>query len=142
FPVLARILVERGIYKTRLGTVTLTCAAVDDVTAWCLLALVVAIARSHGPANALLTIVLSLGFIVLMIMIVRPFVARLARYHEEQGELGAGPLLFVFVGVLLAALATDRIGIHAIFGAFLFGAVMPQRSEFIRELVGKLEDFI
>jgi Kef-type K+ transport system membrane component KefB/nucleotide-binding universal stress UspA family protein len=141
FPVLARILTERGIYKTRLGAVTLTCAAVDDVTAWCLLAVVVAVARASGPASALVTIGLSIVFVAFMIGVVRPALARLARYHEEQGQLGGAMLAALFVGILLSALATDRIGIHAIFGAFLFGAIMPQRSELIRELVDKLEDF-
>jgi K+:H+ antiporter len=142
FPVLARILTERGLYKTRLGTVTLTCAAVDDVTAWCMLAVVVAVARAHGVSGALVTIGLSIVFIAFMILVVRPFMARLATYHEQQGQLSGFVLAFVFAGVLLSALATDRIGIHAIFGAFLFGAIMPQRSEFIRELVDKLEDFV
>ena len=141
FPVLARILTERGIYKSPLGAVSLTCAAVDDVSAWCLLAVVVAIARSANVTTALRTIVLASIFIAFMILLVRPVVARLARYHEEQGQLGVGMLAMLFVGVLLSALATDRIGIHAIFGAFLFGAIMPQRSEFIGELTGKLEDF-
>src|SRR5438067_6881808 len=142
FPVLARILTERGLYKTRLGTVTLTCAAVDDVTAWCILAVVVTIARASGLSSALLTIGLSIIFIALMIFVVRPLMARLATHHEEHGQLSGLALAVVFGGVLLSAIATDRIGIHAIFGAFLFGAVMPQRSEFIRELVGKLEDFV
>jgi Kef-type K+ transport system membrane component KefB/nucleotide-binding universal stress UspA family protein len=142
FPVLARILTERGLYKTRLGTVTLTCAAVDDVTAWCILAVVVTVARASGMASALLTIGLSIIFIALMIFVVRPLMARLATHHEEQGQLSGLALAIVFSGVLLSSVATDRIGIHAIFGAFLFGAVMPQRSEFIRELVGKLEDFV
>ena len=142
FPVLARILTERGLYKTRLGTVTLTCAAVDDVTAWCMLAVVVAVARAHGAGSALVTIALSIAFIAFMIVVVRPFMARLATYHEEQGQLSGLVLAFVFAGVLASAVITDRIGIHAIFGAFLFGAIMPQRSEFIRELVGKLEDFV
>jgi Kef-type K+ transport system membrane component KefB/nucleotide-binding universal stress UspA family protein len=141
FPVLARILTERGIYKTRLGAVTLTCAAIDDVTAWCLLAVVVAVARANGAGGVLRTIGLSIAFVTVMIGGVRPFMARLARHHEEQGELGGTVLALLFVGILLSAVATDRIGIHAIFGAFLFGAIMPQRSEFIRELVGKLEDF-
>src|SRR4051812_11683428 len=141
FPVLARILTERGIYKTRLGAVTLTCAAVDDVTAWCLLAVVVAVARASGVGPALVTIGLSIVFVAFMVMVVRPFMDRLARYHESQGQLGGAVLAALFVGILLSALATDRIGIHAIFGAFLFGAIMPQRSEFIRELVSKLEDF-
>src|SRR4051794_36085209 len=142
FPVLARILTERGLYKTRLGAVTLTCAAVDDVTAWCILAVVVTVARASGMSAALLTIGLSIVFIAFMIVVVRPLMARLAVHHEEHGQLSGWALAIVFGGVLLSAIATDRIGIHAIFGAFLFGAVMPQRSEFIRELVGKLEDFV
>jgi Kef-type K+ transport system membrane component KefB/nucleotide-binding universal stress UspA family protein len=141
FPVLARILTERGIYKTPLGAVTLTCAAVDDVTAWCMLAVVVAIARANGATSALITIALSASFIAFMVLAVRPALARVARYHEERGTLAGGMLALLFVGILLSALATDRIGIHAIFGAFLFGAIMPQRSELIVELVQKLEDF-
>jgi Kef-type K+ transport system membrane component KefB/nucleotide-binding universal stress UspA family protein len=141
FPVLARILTERNIYKSPLGAVTLTCAAVDDVTAWCMLAVVVAIARAHGTASAAITIGLSVAFIAGMILLVRPLLSRLARYHEDRGHLGGPMLALLFVGILLSALATDRIGIHAIFGAFLFGAIMPPRSEFIAELVGKLEDF-
>src|SRR5207248_10053864 len=126
----------------RLGTVTLTCAAVDDVSAWCVLAVVVTIARASGLIGALRTIGLSIIFIAFMIVVVRPLMARLATHHEEHGQLSGLALAIVFCGVLLSAVATDRIGIHAIFGAFLFGAVMPQRSEFIRELVGKLEDFV
>jgi Kef-type K+ transport system membrane component KefB/nucleotide-binding universal stress UspA family protein len=141
FPVLARILTERGLARTRLGTVTLACAAIDDVSAWCLLAVVVAVARSHGSFAVVRTMVLAVGFAAVMVTIVRPIVARFAAHHEQEGELTGGMLALVFAGVLLSALATDRIGIHAIFGAFLFGAVMPQRSELIRELAVKLEDF-
>src|SRR5205823_7880825 len=103
---------------------------------------VVTIARAHGLGAALITIGLSIVFIAFMILVVRPLMTRLANYHEEQGQLSGLALAFVFGGVLLSAVATDRIGIHAIFGAFLFGAIMPQRSEFIRELVGKIEDFV
>ncbi|MBV8297485.1 MAG: cation:proton antiporter [Acidimicrobiia bacterium] len=142
FPVLARILAERGLSKTRLGAVTLTCAAVDDVTAWCILAIVVTVARASGMSAALRTIGLSILFIAVMIVVVRPLMARLATHHEEHGQLSGTALAIVFGGVLLSAIATDRIGIHAIFGAFLFGAVMPQRSEFIRDLVGMLGDFV
>src|SRR5207248_2766693 len=97
FPVLARILTERGIYKTHLGAITLTCAAVDDVTAWCMLAVVVAIARAHGAGSALVTIGLSIGFIVVMVGAVRPLLARVARYHEERGTLAGGMLALLFV---------------------------------------------
>src|SRR4051812_11447043 len=141
FPVLARILSERNLYKSHLGAMSLTCAAIGDVAAWCILAVIVAVARAHGSASAFVTIALSAVFIAVMIFVVRPMLSRLARYHEDRGQLGGGMLALLFVGILLSALATDRIGIHAIFGAFLFGAIMPQRSEFISELVGKLEDF-
>lgn len=141
FPVLARILTERGIYKTQLGAVALTCAAVDDVTAWCMLAVVVAIARSNGAASALATIGLSIVFITLMLLVVRPLLARVAQFYEQTGQVRGGMLALLFIGVLLSALATDRIGIHAIFGAFLFGAIMPQHSELVSELTEKLEDF-
>jgi Kef-type K+ transport system membrane component KefB/nucleotide-binding universal stress UspA family protein len=141
FPVLARILTERGLNKTRLGAVTITCAAIDDVTAWCLLAVVVAVAAASGLGGAFLTIGLAALFIVGMIVVVRPLVGRLAAYQEENGGLSATMLSIVFGGLLLSSLATDRIGIHAIFGAFLFGAIMPQSSDFIHELTVKLEDF-
>jgi len=141
FPVLARILTERGIYKTRLGAITLTCAAVDDVTAWCMLAVVVAVTRASGAVGALKTVGLALGFVLTMGFVIRPLLGRLARWHEDRGEIGGGMLAMLFVGILLSAMATDRIGIHAIFGAFLFGVIMPKRSELIAELVGKLEDF-
>jgi Kef-type K+ transport system membrane component KefB/nucleotide-binding universal stress UspA family protein len=141
FPVLARILNERGLHKTRLGTVTLTCAAVDDVTAWCLLAIVVAIASASGIASALITIGLAAAFIALMIIVVRPLLARIDGYFEDNDRMSGTMLAFILVGLMLSALATDRIGIHAIFGAFLFGAVMPHHSTFISELTNKLEDF-
>lgn len=141
FPVLARILAERGLHKTRLGTVTITCAAVDDVTAWCMLAVVIAVAAATGIGGAFVTIGMSVVFVVFMIAVVRPLLARIAKYHDENGELGGTILALIFVGLLLSALATDRIGIHAIFGAFLFGAIMPQHSKFIHELTLKLEDF-
>jgi Kef-type K+ transport system membrane component KefB/nucleotide-binding universal stress UspA family protein len=141
FPVLARILTERGIYKSRLGAITLTCAAVDDVTAWCILAAVVTIARAHGVGPAIQTLVLSVAFIGLMLFVVRPLLRRVASYYESEGQLRGGMLAMLFVGVLLSALATDRIGIHAIFGAFLFGAIMPQHSALVGELTEKLEDF-
>jgi K+:H+ antiporter len=141
FPVLARILTERGIYKTPLGAITLTCAAVDDVTAWCILAVVVAVTRANGVLAVARTVSLAVAFVLVMVSVVRPLLGRVARWHEDRGEIGGGVLALLFVGILLSAVATDRIGIHAIFGAFLFGAVMPQRSELIAELVAKLEDF-
>ena len=140
-PVLARILSERQLHKTRLGTMTIACAAINDVTAWVLLAFVIAIAAASGLGGVFVTIGLAALFVAFMILVVRPFLARLAAYHDEHGELGGTILALLFVGLLLSAVATDRIGIHAIFGAFLFGAIMPHHSKFIEELTLKLEDF-
>lgn len=139
FPVLARILTERGLNRTRLGAVTITCAAIDDITAWSLLAIVVAVAAAEGLASAFVTITLSVVFIAIMILAVRPFLARVA----ERQDAGLPGTLFALIlaGLLLSALATDRLGIHAIFGAFLFGAILPHDSPFIHELTAKLEDF-
>ena len=141
FPVLARILTERGLHKTRLGAVTITCAAIDDVTAWCLLAVVIAVSAAQGPASAVRTVVLAALFIAFMVSVVRPAVARLASYTEDMGGMPPTMFAIVLTGLLLSAIATDRIGIHAIFGAFLFGAILPQQSEFVAEITGKLEDF-
>jgi Kef-type K+ transport system membrane component KefB len=141
FPVLARILVERGLQQTRLGALVLSCAAIDDVTAWCLLAAVVAITGNDSPATALTTIALAVAFFLFMIRVVRPGLARLVRQHDA-GTLSSGALLVVvFAGTLLSSLLTSGIGIHEVFGAFLFGAVMPRDSLRVRELVDKLEAF-
>ena len=141
FPVLARILTERRLHRTKLGAVTITCAAIDDVTAWCILAMVVTVARADGLTSALPTVGLSVIFVLGMFFVVRPLLGRLADIHEDRGRLTGPVMAAIFVGLVLSALATDRIGIHAIFGAFLFGVIMPQRTELTEELFEKLEDF-
>ena len=141
FPVLARILTERGAHKSRLGVMALTCAAVDDVTAWCLLALVVGVAGTR-MGGGLLTVGLSVVYIAGMIAVVRPGILKLVALQERRGDMGKGVLAIVFVGMLLSALATEYIGIHAIFGAFVLGAVVPHDSRVARELGAKLGDVV
>jgi Kef-type K+ transport system membrane component KefB len=141
FPVLARILTERGAHKSRLGVMALTCAAVDDVTAWCLLALVVGIAGTR-MGGGLITIGLSLVYIAAMIVLVRPGIQKLVALQERRGDMSKGVLAIVFVGMLLSALATEFIGIHAIFGAFVLGALVPHDSRVARELGAKLGDVV
>ncbi len=140
FPVLARILSDRGIDKTELGVLALSCAAVNDVTAWCLLAFVVGVAQAQ-VAGALVVCALSLGFVLLMVVVVRPL-ARLFVRRCEEGPLTRGQVAVVLVAVLLAALATEAIGIHAIFGAFLLGAVVPHDSRVAREVGHRLHDVV
>jgi Kef-type K+ transport system membrane component KefB len=141
FPVLARILEERQMTRSYLGSTSLACAAVDDVTAWCLLAVVVAIVKSDGIAGSLLTIALTLLFIAAMLFVVKPWVARIARELPEgqTGSVGFMAILFSFV--FASALFTEMIGIHALFGAFLAGVCMPPDlglRQFLRE---RLETF-
>jgi Kef-type K+ transport system membrane component KefB len=137
FPVLARILAERRLSRTRLGVIALTCAAADDVTAWCLLAFVVAVTQAH-LAGAWLTAGLTLGYLALMLGAVRPVAARrLARVEPTQDALAA-----VFVALLLSSLATEYIGIHAVFGAFLIGAIIPHDSPLAGHVADRLTDVV
>jgi Kef-type K+ transport system membrane component KefB len=141
FPVLARILTDQRLHRTRLGVIALTCAAADDVTAWCLLAFVVSFAQAE-PSRALVTAGLTVGYIGFMFVAVRPLAARLARYCEEKGTLTQGVTALIFVALLLSSLITEFIGIHAIFGAFLLGAIIPHDSVITREINTKLGDLI
>ncbi|NUO49733.1 MAG: cation:proton antiporter [Polyangiaceae bacterium] len=140
FPVLARILTDSKLQRTKLGVVALTCAAVDDVSAWCLLALVVSIARSHA-SSALITVAMSAAFVAVMLLGVRPLLARFVRARAGRG-LTQGHIAVVLVGLLLSALATEAIGIHALFGAFVFGAIVPHDSDLARDVADRLTDVV
>ncbi len=141
FPVLARILTDRKMHKSRMGVIALTCAAIDDVTAWCLLAFVVSVAQAR-TTGALITFCSAVGYIALMALVARPGMVRLARLYGLKGRLTQGVMALVFVALLLSALATDAIGIHAVFGAFALGAVIPHDSGLARELTDRLEDLV
>jgi Kef-type K+ transport system membrane component KefB len=142
FPVLARILTDRRMQTTGLGVMALTCAAVDDVTAWCLLAFVVSVVQTQGE-GAIETVLLTAAFIVFMFVAVRPLLVHVTRRAEEiPGRTSANTLAFVFVLLLVSALATEWIGIHALFGAFLLGVVIPHDSRLARDLTERLEDLV
>jgi len=141
FPVLARILTERNMHKTQVGAVAITCAAIDDVTAWCMLALVIAVARAAGIGPGLLTAGKSVVYIGVMFFVVRPFLGRLELVFQRRNALSQNLLALIFVLVLASSIATEWIGIHALFGAFVMGAIMPKHTMFIRTLTEKLEDF-
>jgi Kef-type K+ transport system membrane component KefB/nucleotide-binding universal stress UspA family protein len=143
FPVLARIITENNLQGTRLGTLALTCAAVDDVTAWCLLAVAIAVARNGSiDQKAVLTIIESLAYIGFMFTVGRWFLKRLATYYIRTGRLNQLMMAWIYSGVVASALITELIGIHLIFGAFLLGAVMPKNEGLVRELAVKTEDFV
>lgn len=142
FPVLARILQERGMTKSHLGNTAVTCAAVDDVTAWSALAFVVAIANSTSVAGSALNLALVLVFIVAMIWVLRPLLPRIfGREELERAEPSKRTLAITICAVLVAALCTELVGIHALFGAFLAGAIMPDLAGFRHKLAVRVENF-
>jgi len=142
FPVLARIITEHNLQNTKLGTLALTCAAVDDVTAWCLLAVAIAVTRTNSMIGALPTIFEALIYIVFMLTVVRWFLQRLSKHYNRTGRLTQLVLAGIYMGVVASALITEWIGIHLIFGAFLLGVAMPKNAGLTRELAEKTEDFV
>ena len=142
FPVLVRILQDRKLFHSKLGQIATLCAAIGDVTAWCILAFVVAIAGAANVRTAALSLMLVGVYAAVMILIVRPLLRRLLEQsllHESEPTKGV--LALVFGTVLLSALSTEIIGIHALFGAFLAGIVMPAGGGFRKKLVLRVEHF-
>src|SRR5688572_18461455 len=142
FPVLARILSERQMLRSNVGATAITCAAIDDVTAWCMLAFVLAIARAEGLASGMTTAALVAGYVSLMIFVVRPSLRRLEVVHEKSPAHANGVFAIVLLLVLISSSLTELFGIHALFGAFLLGAIMPKETGFVHAVTRKLEDFI
>ncbi len=140
FPVLARILSDRGMARTEIGIVALSAAAIGDVTAWCLLALVVGIVKAQAGAG-LVVAAGTVAYIAVMVLVVRPLIVRFAARaeHDENGRTG---IVVLFVAMLVSATVTEAIGIHAIFGAFLLGALVPHESALARTLIRHLHDLV
>jgi Kef-type K+ transport system membrane component KefB len=141
FPVLARILTDSGLARSRLGTIALACASVDDVTAWCLLAFVVGVVESYG-ASIVATLALTGTYIGAMYFVVRPAARWLAGWRERRAELPPQLLPICFAALLVSAAVTEAIGIHALFGAFILGAIVPHDSTLARDLTERLEALV
>ncbi len=140
FPVLARILTDRTMLGTRLGTLAIACAAVDDITGWCILAyIVVAIRAQAGSIPLWVTVGGTIAFALAMIYGVKRLVRRFHTSFERRGQLNEGATALLILFVLVSALITERLGIHLLFGAFLAGAVMPKERAFTRHVLEKFE---
>ncbi len=139
FPVLARILSDRRMQRTTVGALALAAAAVDDILAWTLLAFVVAVVKGGSPLEVLRIVGLTAVFAAVMFWLIRPLLTRLLDWYRRAGRLTPDVLAVILVGVLLSAYLTEHIGIHAIFGAFLFGTVVPRDHDFVREILERLE---
>jgi Kef-type K+ transport system membrane component KefB len=140
FPVLARILIERGWLQSRLGTVAIASAAVDDVTGWCILAYIVVLTRSaHSGTSIWVTMGGIVVFAILMIYGMRPLLRRLEVAYRQRGELSENLMALMLLLVLGAALCTEWLGLHLLFGAFMMGAIMPKEPKFIRYILDRFE---
>jgi Kef-type K+ transport system membrane component KefB len=137
FPVLARILSERRLVGTRIGGMALACAAVDDATAWCILAFVVAIVRYSGVGNALLTTALAATYVAALAFLVRPALQKLSEHSSKRGRITENHVALIWLAALVSASVTELIGIHALFGAFALGAVVPNANGFAQRIAVK-----
>jgi Kef-type K+ transport system membrane component KefB len=140
FPVLARIVQERGIHKTKIGTIVITCAATDDITAWCILAAVIAIVKAGSFVSSLYIIGLAFAYVMMMIFVVKPFLKRIGDLYGTKNKLNKPVVAIFFLTLILSSYVTEIIGIHALFGAFMTGAIMPDISKFRAIFINKVED--
>lgn len=143
FPVLARLLAEQGLRQTRLGALTLAAAAIDDVSAWCILAAVVGLARASTTGTSVLFVLGGAAlFVLLMLTVVRPCLAWLAARRRDDGKLSHDTLAAIAIVMLASAWLTQRIGVHALFGAFVAGVVMPKEARLTAEVTSRFEDLL
>lgn len=140
FPVLARIVQERGLGKTPMGMLAVASAANNDVTAWCLLAAVIAVAKAGNVAGALYTISLAALYILFMFLVVRPFLRKIGEAYNKRETVGKTLVAFIFLVLVVSSYITEVLGIHALFGAFLAGVIMPENLSFRRVMTERVED--
>jgi Kef-type K+ transport system membrane component KefB len=142
FPVLARILTERRMLRRPVGALSMAGAAIDDVTAWGLLALATAVAGSGEASHALQVVGLTALFVAAMLLVGRRFLARVSKAYDEVGQVPTLWLGAIFVCVLLSAYVANQIGIAAIFGAFVMGLIMPRHAGLTQDVSGRFESFV
>ena len=140
FPVLARIIQEKGLTKTHLGTLTIASAANNDVTAWILLVAVIAIAQTGSFTSSIYTLLFSAGYIAVMLAIIRPFLKKIGNIYQNEELFNKSIFAFFILILIISAYTTQLLGIHALFGAFLAGVIMPPLPKFRKLMIDKVED--
>jgi Kef-type K+ transport system membrane component KefB len=140
FPVLARILQERNLMKTRVGALAITCAAIDDISAWCLLAALIAIVKADSFISSIYTILISVTYVIVMLKVIRPFLHRLGEVFTSKEGISKPVVAVFLITLLISSYLTEIIGIHALFGAFIAGIIMPPNVKFRSILIEKIED--
>jgi Kef-type K+ transport system membrane component KefB len=140
FPVLARIIQERGLSRTPLGVMAITCAATDDISAWCILAVVIAIAKAGNVGSAIFTLLLAVGYVLIMFKVIKPFMKNLSEKFVFRGQITRPYVAMSILILLVSAYVAEVIGIHALFGAFLAGVTIPHDPKIKEALRQKIED--
>jgi Kef-type K+ transport system membrane component KefB len=140
FPVLARIVQERGIHKTKLGAIVITCAAADDITAWCILAAVIAIVKAGTFVSSLYIIGMAFAYVLVMLFVVKPFLKKIGELYSNKDSLNKPVVAIFFLILIISSYLTEIIGIHALFGAFMTGVIMPDITKFRNLFIEKVED--
>ncbi|MDR0844462.1 MAG: cation:proton antiporter [Tannerella sp.] len=140
FPVLAHIIQDKGLTRTHLGTIALTSAATGDITAWCVLAVVVAITQAGSMDSALYNILFSVGYVLVMFLIVRPFLQVIGTLYHNKEVVTKTLITVMFLILLISSYLTEISGLHALFGAFIAGMVMPENFRFRKIITEKVED--
>ena len=140
FPVLARIVQERGIHKTKLGAIVITCAAADDITAWCILAAVIAIVKAGTFVSSLYIIGMAVAYVLVMLFVVKPFLKKIGELYATKDSLNKPVVAIFFLTLIISSYTTEIIGIHALFGAFMTGVIMPDITKFRNLFIEKVED--
>ncbi|KAL2554508.1 Cation/H(+) antiporter 20 [Forsythia ovata] len=144
FPVLARILAELKLLTTRIGEIAMAAAALNDLAAWILLALAVALAGgTHSPLVSIWVLLSGLAFVGFMLVVVRPVMKFVGmKYSSDHNIVDEGYICLTLAAVMVSGFMTDLIGIHAIFGAFIFGLIIPRKGELAGRLIKRIEDFV
>nr|WP_321373355.1 cation:proton antiporter [uncultured Bacteroides sp.] len=140
FPVLARIIQEKNLTKTPVGILSIASAANDDVTAWCLLAVVIAISKAGTFGSALYAVALTFVYIAVMFLVIRPFLKKIGDVYANKEVINKTFVGFIFIILIVSSTLTEVLGIHALFGAFIAGVVMPSNFGFRKVLMEKVED--
>jgi len=142
FPVLARILTEAKMVQTDIGAMALSAAALNDVVAWCVLALVVSIARAGNALGALYTFLMLIGFILIMFLGFRTLLNRFAEKRQTFNVVRMPIMIVLLIMIFFCAWITEIIGVHAIFGSFILGIIIPRTYGFAEQLIERIEDLV
>ncbi|MBL7717774.1 MAG: cation:proton antiporter [Flavipsychrobacter sp.] len=140
FPVLARIIRERGLAQTRMGSIAIISAAWGDIAGWCILAVVIAIVKASSVSSSVVTLGLAAAYVLVMLLVVRPFLKKLSTEKTNDRQVKRSTIALIFVVLLASAYGAEVAGIHALFGAFMAGVIMPLEWNFRHLIISKIED--